>query len=788
MWSLVARLRSAAAVAVKSQPTVYCCRHRKWPPMMTTTNRYVSSGSGVGQQQQQQQQQPRETHVKFSNGRTMSISSGRFARLADGSAVVSAGDTNVMVVAVSRRSPKGSYAPFVPLTVDYRHKYSAAGRIPTNHLRREMGATEREILTARLIDRSIRPLFPKGYNFETQLVCNLLSVDAVNDPDVLAINSASAALSLSDIPWNGPVGAVRVALTRDRSTVITCPTRKEMADASLNCVVTCNSAGNVLMLEAFANEPIVEPDLLKTLHRAVKECKVVCNQIETLQRLADKPKRDISQHINVFTDELFASAKVLIDQKVREVFTDYSHDKFSRDRALESILTEARKQLKDQFADAADDDGVLNDCLHHCIKRIYAEVVDETGKRCDGRLAYELRPISCSVDLFRPLHGSALFQRGFTQVLCSLTFDSLDSAWRSDAFSALTGGLKEKNFMLHYEFPQYATNATGSTQVGRREIGHGSLAERSIRPVVPNDYPFTIRLNCEVLESNGSSSMASVCAGSLALMDAGVDISSATAGVAMGLIKNGDQYSVLTDIMGFEDFFGEMDFKIAGTKKAFTGLQLDCKLTDGLPFPILVEAIQKAGIAKHEILNIMNGVIREPRISVDKPNRPVTETVDIPVHKRPKVFGYGGYNVKKLTDELGIRLTQHDDDLTQWSLFAPNRQSLYEAKDQIQELMDTVSEPVLEFGQIYTAKIVELRENGVLVQLYPTQQTPALLHVSQLDIRKVSHPSALDLDVGQEIEVKYFGRDPVSGAMRLSRKVLQSADTFKRNLIREKAE
>ena len=470
--------------------------------------------------------------------------------------------------------------------------------------------------------------------------------------------------------------------------------------------------------------------------------------------------------------------------RVKDVFTDVEHDKFSRDKALSAITTEVMDQMKERFG--AENESLLSDAFYNSLKDIYSEVVFETGKRCDGRTESEVRPISCQIDLYKPLHGSALFQRGQTQVLCSLTFDSLDSVWKSDPFSVLTGGLKEKNFMLHYEFPQFATNDIGRSGIGRREIGHGSLAERAIRPVVPNDYPFTIRLTCEVLESNGSSSMASVCAGSLALMDAGVNISAATAGVAMGLIKHNEEFKVLTDIMGMEDHFGEMDFKIAGTKKAFTALQLDSKLRDGLPFNVLTEAIQKAGTAKNEIINIMNSTIRVPRTQ-PKDNHPVSEKVDIPLQKRSKVLGFGGYNVKKLTQELGVHLTQDEDDMTRFTLFAPNQSAMSEAMDVIKTLMDAPNEPVLEFGTIYSAKIVEIRENGVLVQLYP-QMTPTLLHVSQLDVRKISHPSALGLQVGEEIEVKYFGRDPVSGNMRLSRKVLQSTETFKRNLIQEKHE
>lgn len=460
---------------------------------------------------------------------------------------------------------------------------------------------------------------------------------------------------------------------------------------------------------------------------------------------------------------------------------NYNHDKFSRDLELENIRIDAMEKLKENFPDESNV-SILSEAYQQTIKNIYAQLVFETDQRCDGRFDNELRRIKCEIDLYKPLHGSSLFQRGQTQVLCTVTFDSLDYAWRSDSISVLTGGMKEKNFMLHYEFPQYATNDIGrSGMIGRREIGHGALAEKSLRPVVPSDFPFTIRLSCEVLESNGSSSMGSVCAGSLALMDAGVDISAATAGVAMGLLKNGHDYKVLTDILGLEDYFGEMDFKIAGTKKAFTALQLDCKLNQGLPFKILIEAIQKANAAKSEILKIMSETIKDPR-KEKKENWPVSQRLEVPAHKRAKFVGYGGVNIKKITSETGVQINQDENDVNFFNIFAPNQSALDEANEMINHFFEETKEPELEFGAIYSAKIVEIRENGVLIQLYPNMH-PTLLHISQLDIKKVSHPSALGLEIDQEIQVKYFGRDPATGHMRLSRKVLQSTEPFKKDLI-----
>lgn len=501
--------------------------------------------------------------------RLLRISSGKLAKMADGSAVVTMGDTNVMVTVVSKNRPSNGLG-FVPLTVDYRQKAAAAGRIPTHHLRREMGISEKEILTGRIIDRSIRPLFPKGYTNETQLVCNLLSIDGQNDPDILAINAASVALAISDIPWNGPIGAVRVALDANNE-VIPSPTRKEASEAKMNLVISVNELGNVLMMEAFANEPVLEQDLVKALSKAIRECKVIINNIKQLQAEVGREKRPLDEAAN--NEKHLEAIRTLAYTRLYDVFSNHEHDKASRDAALSEVRVDVLEKLKEEFPN---DSAFLTDAFSTVIKGIYAEMVINTGIRCDGRDLNQLRPISCEVDLFKPVHGSALFQRGQTQVMCTATLDSLDSTWRADPITALTQGIKDKNFMLHYEFPQYATNDIGraSSGLGRREVGHGALAEKALRPVVPQENQFTTRLLCEVLESNGSSSMASVCAGSLALLDAGVNIAAPMAGVAIGLVQHNEEYRVLTDISGLEDYFGEMDFKIAGTRKAFTALQV----------------------------------------------------------------------------------------------------------------------------------------------------------------------------------------------------------------------
>ncbi|NXV35541.1 PNPT1 nucleotidyltransferase, partial [Rissa tridactyla] len=705
--------------------------------------------------------------------RKMELSSGKLARFADGSAVVQLGDTAVMVTAVSKTKPSASQ--FMPLVVDYRQKAAAAGRIPTNYLRRELGSTDREILTSRVIDRSIRPLFPLGYFYDTQILCNLLAVDGVNDPDILAINGASAALALSDIPWNGPIGAVRVGLV-DGETIIN-PTRKQMSSSALNLVVAGAPQNQVVMLEATA-ENILQQDFCHAIKVGVKHTQQIIQGIQQLVKERGVVKRTV-QKLFVAPEEIVECAKKLAFNKIYAVFTDSSHDKISRDEAINKIRLETEEQLKEKFPEA--EPYEIMESFNVVSKDIFRSLVLNEYRRCDGRDLTSLRDIKCEVNMFKMLHGSALFQRGQTQVvLCTVTFDSIESSVKSDLISTAVSGIKDKNFMLHYEFPPYATNEIGKvTGMNRRELGHGALAERALKPIIPQDFPFTIRVTSEVLESNGSSSMASACGGSLALMDAGVPVSSAVAGVAIGLVtksnlEKGDieDYRLLTDILGIEDYYGDMDFKMAGTSKGITALQVDLKLP-GIPIKIVMEAIQQATTAKREILQIMNQTLAKPR-SNRKESGPVVETIHVPLSKRLRFVGPGAYNLKKLQAQTGVTVSQLDEET--YSVFAPTPSAMHEAREFIHEICKDDQEVSLEFGAVYTATITEIRDSGVMVKLYPNM-TPVLLHNSQLDQRKVKHPSALGLEVGQEIQVKYFGRDPTDGRMRLSRKILQSPAT-----------
>ncbi|XP_061546756.1 polyribonucleotide nucleotidyltransferase 1, mitochondrial [Phycodurus eques] len=700
----------------------------------------------------------------------LEISSGRLAKFADGSAVVQLGDTSVMVTAVSKTKPSPSQ--FVPLVVDYRQKAAAAGRIPTNYLRRELGTTDHEILTSRLIDRSIRPLFPSGYFYDTQILCNLLAVDGVNDPDVLAINAASAALALSDIPWNGPIGAVRMGLMDGE--LLVNPTRAEMATSTLNMIVAGAPSSQVVMIEASA-ENVLQQDFSHAVKVGVKHAQQIILAIQQLARELKVAKRTPPKMFSAPAD-MVAHVRQFSSEKIYAVFTDATHDKISRDEAINKIRRETEEYLKEKFPQAEPFEVI--ESFNTVSRDIFRNLVLNEYRRCDGRELTALRDISCDVDLFKPLHGSALFQRGQTQVLCSITFDSLESSIKADIITTALSGIKDKNFMLHYEFPPYATNEIGKMGgLNRRELGHGALAEKALRPVIPKDFPFTIRVTAEVLESNGSSSMASACGGSLALMDAGVPISSAVAGVAVGLVSkcNPDKpseiqdYRLLTDILGIEDYLGDMDFKLAGTNKGITALQADVKIP-GLPLKVVMEAIQQATVAKREILGIMNKSLAKPRTS-RKENGPVVEKVRVPVSRRARFVGPGGYNLRRLQAQTGVTISQVDEET--FSVFAPTPGALSEAQDFISEICRDDQEQQLEFGAIYTATITEIRDIGVMVKLYPNMSA-VLLHNSQLDHKRIKHPSALGLEVGHQIQVKYFGRDPTDGRMRLSRKVLQS--------------
>ncbi|KAK4313762.1 hypothetical protein Pmani_014918 [Petrolisthes manimaculis] len=714
-----------------------------------------------------------EARAEFSNGRSLQLETGSYARLADGAAVARLGDTSVLITAVSK-TRSGPSPGFMPLTVDYRQKYAAAGRIPSNYLRRELAPSDKEILTSRIIDRSVRPLFPEGYFGDTQLSCQLLAVDSVYDPDVVSINAASAALAVSDIPWRGPVGAVRVGLTGGE--VLINPTRRELNNSDLNLVVTAADRNLVVMLEGSGNN-VLQQDLMKAIKMGVKECQQIIRAITQLAKTTGRTKREFTNTSTV-PDDVLLAVKTLSETRLQNIFTDATHHKISRDESVNLLRSDVVQKLGENGVDGTTANLAFSQISH----TVFRNLILDTETRCDGRGLTDLRPIRCDVDLFRPLHGSSLFQRGQTQVQCTLALDAPETIPRLDPLLQATGGDKNRNFLLHYTFPSFATNEVGRGGMGltRREVGHGALAERALRPLLPLNLPFAILLTSTVLESNGSSSMATVCGGSLALMDAGVNVSAPAAGVAIGLItRHNDcqEYKILTDILGIEDYMGDMDFKIAGTSKGVTALQADIKVP-GIPLRVVMEAIQQATDAKTDILSIMHATIPTPRHHKD--NMPTLEEIPIAAHKRARVMGPGGIHMRRIQADSGVQLSWQGDNML--SVFAPNKTALEEAKEALMELL-TDEEPTLEFGSIYTATVCELRPQGVMVKLYE-HMTPVLLHNTQLDTRKIQHPSALGLEVGQELKVKYFGRDPATGQMRLSRRALQAITSSVKNLHR----
>jgi len=721
---------------------------------------------------------PKKVEIEINGAEKLILSSGQLARLADGSAVARIGNTAVMTTVVSKGKP--STQDFLPLTVDYRQKAAAAGRIPTNFLRREMGASDREILVGRMVDRSLRPLFKKGYNVETGINCNLLSVDGLHNPEVASINAASAALMLSDVPWGPAVGAVQLGYVDHK--IVVNPTRKQLTRSHLNMIVAGTSTGLATMLEGDAR-CLDHKTFLYAIKLGLEECEKIATSIEAMGREMGKPKRQFGatnvQASSVkSTENLNNLVDTLCSAKLRAIYTDYSLDKQGRDRQMFLVRDEMIAKIRSLHPEV--DSSSLNDMFFNLSKNIVRNLIFQENLRVDGRSTTDIRPISCEVNLHGPLHGSSLFQRGQTQVLCTVALDSLQSSLKLDPITALTGGVKEKNFMLHYEFPGYATGELGKGG-SRRELGHGALAERALRQVLPAESQFTTRLTSEVLESNGSSSMASICGGTLALLDAGISISEMASGVAMGLVTNSsnnpnysqnedmwnvENYRVLTDINGMEDFLGDMDFKFSNTRTGVCALQADVKLP-GISIKVIEEAIEGGVEANHKILDIMSKSIKTPREYKDC--WPVTTKLEVPAHKRGKFVGQAGLNIRRITQDTGVQLYPESEGV--WQLFAPNPESMAEAEAKIQELLTEEKVPELEFGAIYTGQITEILENGIMLQLHD-KIPPVLLHNNHLTAKKIRHPSVLGFEVGQDLQVKYYGRDPSSGQMRLSRKAL----------------
>ena len=682
----------------------------------------------------------------------ISIETGKIAKLADGAVVVSCGETIVMVSAVSATQIKEGQDWF-PLTVDYREKAAAVGKFPGGYFKREGRPSEKETLTSRMIDRPLRPLFPEGYFYDTQVISILLSADGQNDPDMLAINGASAALCVSDIPFAGPIGAVRVGRVNSQFVANPTHTEREQSDLDLVYVGTEN---DVIMIEGAANE-VPEADFVKALEFAHGHAREMIRIQKELAAQVGKPKREMPLlHVN---EELLEIAYKVAGDRIEGAL--YTQGKVARAKAVEALREEVKTSILEKYPET--DKFAISQAFDYVQKKAFRKSILEKQKRMDGRGYQDLRQISCEVGVLPRAHGSAIFQRGETQALALVTLAPIEEAQNIDAYG---GGVTSKRFILHYNFPPFSVGETGRTGgASRREIGHGALAERSLEPIAPseNDFRYAIRISSEIMESNGSTSMASVCGGMLALMDAGVPVKGMVAGISVGLVtEHGDdrqlkRYELLTDIIGSEDHFGDMDFKLCGTDNGVTGFQLDLKLP-GVSHKIMAEAIGRAKEARIKILGIMRGALDKPRAELSK-YAPRIETIKINPEKIGALIGPGGKTIKGIVAETGAEINIEDDGSVH--IYATSGESMARAKEIIGGMAKEI-----EIGQTYQGRVVSIKEFGAFVEVLPGKD--GLVHISELADFRVKRTEDV-VKIGDMIWVKCIGIDD-KGRVKLSRR------------------
>ncbi|NWF98546.1 MAG: polyribonucleotide nucleotidyltransferase [Nitrospirae bacterium] len=677
-------------------------------------------------------------------GRKLILETGKIAKQADGAVVAQYGDTVVLATAVADKNPKEGL-DFFPLTVDYQEKAYSAGKIPGGFFKREGRPSEKEILTSRLIDRPIRPLFPKGFYFETQGIVNVLSYGDENIADILGIISMSAALVISDIPFSGPVAAVRIA--RIAGSFVINPDAREIEECDLNLVVA-GTEDAVIMVEGEAQE-ILEEDLLEALDIAHQEIKILCSIQNELRSAAGKEKRTFESP--VIDEELKQSVTELALDRIKNAIT--IPDKLRRQAALDQILKEIIENLnigeEDRTFEIA---SIFNDLEKNLVRGM---ILNE-NRRADGRKTDEIRNISSEIGILPRTHGSALFIRGETQCLAVVTLGTSEDEQKVDSLDGET----YKTFMLHYNFPPFSVGEVKPLKSpGRREIGHGNLAERAIKAVIPpkSQFPYTIRIVSDILESNGSSSMATVCGGSLALMDAGVPIKSHVAGIAMGLIKEQDRVVILTDILGLEDHLGDMDFKVTGTDKGITAFQLDTKIS-GISREIMKEALEQARKGRIYILSKMNETISRPRESL-APYAPRIYTMQIKQDKIRDVIGSGGKVIRGIVEQTGVKIDIEDSGLI--NIASPDGESAQKAIEMINSITAEA-----ELGKLYMGKVKRIVDFGAFVEILPG--TEGLLHISQISDKRIAKVTD-EIHEGDEILVKVIEIDKM-GRIRLSRK------------------
>jgi len=677
-------------------------------------------------------------------GKKLALATGKFAKQADGAVLAQYGDTVVLATAVADKKPREGL-DFFPLTVDYQEKAYSAGKIPGGFFKREGRPSEKEILTSRLIDRPIRPLFEDGFYCETQCIVNVLSYGDENIADILGIISISAALTISDIPFKSPVAAVRIG--RIAGSFVINPDVRETEECDLNLVVAGTEEA-VVMVEGEAQE-IFEPDLLEALDVAHQEIQRLCAIQKELRSIAGREKRVVTPPL--VNEELRESIRAMSLEKMKTAIT--IPDKLRRQSALDDILKELIEQLNQDDSDIARD--IMHE-FHETEKDLVRGMIINENKRADGRTPQDIRDIAAEIGILPRTHGSALFIRGETQCLAVVTLGTSDDEQKIDSLE----GESYKTFMLHYNFPPFSVGEVKPLRSpGRREIGHGMLAERALKSVIPPklDFPYTIRIVSDILESNGSSSMATVCGGSLALMDAGVPIRSHVAGIAMGLIKEGDTVVILTDILGLEDHLGDMDFKVTGTSKGITAFQLDTKI-GGISRSIMERAIEQARQGRLHILEKMNGCIPSPRENL-APYAPRIYTLQIKQEKIRDVIGTGGKVIRGIVEQTGVKIDIEDSGLI--NIASPDGESAQKAIDIINSITAEA-----ELGKLYLGKVKRIVDFGAFVEILPG--TEGLLHISQISEKRIAKVTD-EVREGDEILVKVIEIDKM-GRVRLSRK------------------
>ena len=693
--------------------------------------------------------------IDLGDGRTITIETGKLAKQADGSVTVRMGNT-VLLATVCAAKDANEGVDFMPLQVEYKEKFSAFGRYPGGFTKREGKASDYEILTSRLVDRALRPLFPDDYHAEVYVNIILFSADGVDMPDALAGLAASAALAVSDIPFNGPISEVRIA--RVDGEFMVNPTFEQLNRADIDIMVGA-TIDNIMMVEGEMAE-VSEKELLEAIKVAHEAIKIQCQaQLDLMEAVNKTEKRVYCHEQN--DEELRKDVKAKCYDKVYAIAVSGNANKHERSDAFEAIKEEYKSAFSEE--ELTEKSALIDRYYHDVEKEAMRRAILDEGKRLDGRSTTEIRPIWCEVDYLPGPHGSAIFTRGETQSLSTVTLGTkIDEKIVDDVLVR-----DKERFLLHYNFPPFSTGeAKAQRGVGRREIGHGNLAHRALKRMIPQDYPYVVRVVSDILESNGSSSMATVCAGTLALMDAGVAIKKPVSGIAMGLISEnkGTNFAILSDILGDEDHLGDMDFKVTGTKDGITATQMDIKV-DGLSFEILEKALNQAKEGRMYILKKLTDTIAEPRADL-KPHAPRIETMTIPKEFIGAVIGPGGKIIQSIQEMSGATVTIDEiDGVGSIEISGNNKTAIETAKAQIKAIV-----AVPEVGEVYEGKITSIMPYGAFVEFLPNKE--ALLHISEIDWKRFEKMEDTGLKVGDKVNVKLLDIDPKTGKYKLSKKVL----------------